>query len=34
MCKEEPDDNVNNFMKGFGHILKLWVLLSALHFIL
>ena len=28
-CKES-DDDVNDFMKGFGHILKLWVLLSAL----
>ena len=30
----ESDDDVNNFMKGFGHALKLWELLSALHFIL
>ena len=28
-CKES-DDDVNDFMKGFGHILKLWVLLPAL----
>ena len=31
---KEPDDDVYNFMKGFGHIWKLWVLLSTLHFIL
>ena len=29
-----PDLGVNNFMKDFGQILKFWVLLSALHFIL
>ena len=29
LCKE-PDDDVNEFMKVFGHSLKLWVLLSAL----
>ena len=34
ICKEEPDDDGNDFMEGFSHILKLWVLLSELHFIL
>ena len=32
-CKEEPDDDVNDFIKGFDRNLKIWVLLSALHFI-
>ena len=34
ICKEEPDDNVYDFIKGFVHILKLWVLFSALRFVL
>ena len=32
--KEEPDDDVNNFIKDFARILKLWILLPALHFVL
>ena len=31
-CKE-LDNDVNDFMKGFGHNSKLRVLLPALHFI-